>query len=336
MRLLAASLLVLGVAATSAAGQVQIDKRRPAKKNGVVYIENGFGSVKVIGWEKEEVAVTGTMAAGAEGVELDGDKESVSIDVSVPSAWTFGSDDDTDYRSNLQVSVPRGSSVQIQTVNAEIRVEGVEGALDLESVNGLIEVSGAPRAVDAETMTGQVLIQAAAAEMRVESVAGSITLRGAAREVQVRSVSGKVDVSGKDFAQVEIETTASDVQFEGGFLAEGNFHLETFSGNVLMVLPADVAARFHLETFSGQIESDIGTKPRRTERFNPYMEMRFTTGFNEFDVSAKTYSGNIKVGLSREAGGPPPKPPVPPKPPKPRPDKSDRPDKPDKADRPDG
>jgi hypothetical protein len=84
--------------------------------------------------------------------------------------------------------------------------------------------------------------------------------------------------------------------------------IETFSGNVQMVLPTGVAARFNLLTYSGQITSDLGPKPRKTERFSPYVEMRFTTAESEFGVGVKTFSGNITVGIDAAKTAPAPAP----------------------------
>jgi len=36
-------------------------------------------------------------------------------------------------------------------------------------------------------------------------------------------------------------------------------------------------------------------RPTRDGRFNPYQELSFSTGLNDFEVSVETYSGNIIV-----------------------------------------
>ena len=43
-----------------AAAQERVNQTRPAPPDGVVQIENAAGSVRVIGWERAEVAVSGT------------------------------------------------------------------------------------------------------------------------------------------------------------------------------------------------------------------------------------------------------------------------------------
>ena len=69
-------------------------------------------------------------------------------------------------------------------------------------------------------------------------------------------------------------------------------------GHAYEVIATDVMARFKLVTFSGQIENMIGPRPRRDGRFNPFQEVRFSTGLVDYEVSVSTYSGNIKLRVS--------------------------------------
>ena len=50
-----------------AAAQQKVEARRSASANAPVEIENPAGSIRVIGWERGEVTVTGDLGAGASG-----------------------------------------------------------------------------------------------------------------------------------------------------------------------------------------------------------------------------------------------------------------------------
>jgi hypothetical protein len=295
-------LAIAGLGATGALAQVQIDKRRPAARSGEVRVESSFGSVKVIGWEKDEVAVTGVLAAGAEGIEFDGDEEGVYVQVVEPEDWSYGGGDDTEYRSEIVVSVPLKSSVGVQTINASIEIEGISGTAGVETTNGTVKVTGRPTAVAVDSITGSVTIFADAAEMRVESVSAPVTLRGAARAVEVGSVTGMIDVEGLDLERVELGTTSGDVRLAGSFRGEEGVRIQTHAGNVTLEVPPDIAARFQIQTFSGTMESALGPKPRRSERYSPFQELRFATAETEFEIEVTTFSGNVTI---RRAGGSP-------------------------------
>jgi DUF4097 and DUF4098 domain-containing protein YvlB len=288
-------MVVLLLACGASAAQVQVDQSRPASPGGEVYIESLFGSIEIIGWDRDEVQITGRLAAGAEGLEFDADEEEVSIEVAAPDHWLHGSEDDAEYRSDLVISVPRGSHVSVETLNAPITIDGVSGAIEIESVNGSVKISGDPEVVEIEAMTGNVEVRAQAAEMDVEALSGAVQLYGVTGSVSVEAVSGTVIIQGQEIEEISIESVSGDVSFDGGFAAEGEFEVETHSGNIELIVPGDVKARFEFETFNGKIENEIGPAPHKEDRFSPYTELRFSTGSGEFDVSVETFSGNITL-----------------------------------------
>src|SRR4030095_2290408 len=55
-----------------AGGGERVDTRRAAAPDGAVELDGAGGSIRIIGWDRAEVAVTGTLGAGAEGLELSG------------------------------------------------------------------------------------------------------------------------------------------------------------------------------------------------------------------------------------------------------------------------
>ena len=289
-------LIILALSCTPVAAQIQIDKSRPASPAGKIGIENLFGSVEVIGWDQNEVAVTGRLAVGAEGLDFDGDEQGVYIEAEVPDVWLYETDDDTDYRSELTIRVPRGSSVYIETLNATVIVRDISGAVEVETVNGDVQLDGSFPTVEVESMTGSVEVRAEDAEMEIESISGTVSLHGVRGDVAVSTVSGAITIEGTELREIEIETTSGDVIFNGSFAREGGFDLESHSGNVELILQAGVQAQFECTTFSGQITSDLGGRPRRESRFDPHTELRFSTSLDtEFEVCIETFSGNIQL-----------------------------------------
>ncbi|MEZ5313726.1 MAG: DUF4097 family beta strand repeat-containing protein [Thermoanaerobaculia bacterium] len=221
-----------------AEAQVEIDRRRPAPARGEVRVESDFGAITVRGWERNEVQVRGTVAAGAESFDLDGDKEGVSISVDVPDAWMQASAEDPAFRSTLEVMVPAGSRIDLESVNAIVAVEGVTGRVEIRTVNGPVRVAGAPAAVEIETMTGAIEVHALAAPMEIESISGTVVVEGATGEVRIKTVSGQVSVAGKGVAALEVSTTTGPVDFTGSLARRGEIDIETFSSPVALHLPA--------------------------------------------------------------------------------------------------
>jgi hypothetical protein len=291
--LTAAGALALAAAASA---QVEIERRRVAPPQGEVQIDNDFGSVVVRTWERAEVLVRGTLAAGAHELDLDGDKERVRISVDVPDAWFHAAGEDAAFRSELIVTVPVGAALSIETVNASVDVDGVRGPIEIETINGQVKVAGPAREIEVETMTGNVEVRATAAAIEIETISGAVTVAGAAGEVGIETVSGAIDVAGSNIEHLQIKSTTGRVGFRGALAARGKVEIETFSSPVRLVLPRATRAAFELETFGGKIQSDFcaGT-PLTRERFEPYRLLRCSTGPDELEIRVRTHDSDITI-----------------------------------------
>jgi len=119
--LLAAALL----AAPAIAEEVDLSGDAPA--HGVVMIENIAGSIKVIGWDKESITVTGTLGKDVEELDFTTGKKS-RIKVVYPKkskSIKTGAD--------LEIHVPWGSSLEIECISASIDVSGMTGSVEASS-----------------------------------------------------------------------------------------------------------------------------------------------------------------------------------------------------------
>jgi hypothetical protein len=280
----------------SVRAQVEIDRRRPAPARGEVSIDNPFGSVTVRGWDKAEVWVQGTVAAGAEDFGFDGDKEGISIDVSVPEQWLLANGEDPAFRSTLTVWVPQTAWVSLDTVNATLSVENVSGKVNATSVNGSVKVNGPASEVEIETMTGAIEVHAKAAPMNIHSISGTVLVEGATGEVRIETVSGKVEVKGGSVTSLGVSTTTGAVSFRGSLARRGSLEIETFSSPVTLVLPRATQAVFDLQTFGANIQSDFcaGT-PVTRKRFEPFRQLRCSTGPSDFEIQVRTHDADIKL-----------------------------------------
>ena len=104
------------------AAQTTVDQKRPAAPDGAVSIENMAGSVKVTGWDKAEVQVRGTVGEGGE-LSFEGSGKRTHIEIEADH-------NPMGIKSDLEVFVPAGSSVDIEGFQATISVTGVDGLRD--------------------------------------------------------------------------------------------------------------------------------------------------------------------------------------------------------------
>jgi DUF4097 and DUF4098 domain-containing protein YvlB len=287
---LAAALVLMTAWTRPAAAQQKVEERRPAAAAGLVEIDNPAGSLRVIGWNQNEVTVTGTLGPGAEGLSVTGEKNRIRVEVETrgnPHGVT----------SNLEVHVPEGSRLEIESFGGSIAVSDVKGTVRAENVNGDITVSGPSHEVDVQTVNGSLEVSAPARRVHAESVNGSVTVRGASGEVEASTVNGGLLVSGGTFSHGHLETVNGKVRFEGDLAKSAVLDAESVSGAIELSLPGTVAADFTLSTFSGTIENDLGPAlDRESGHDNPSeKELSFTTGAGGASVTIHTLSGAIAI-----------------------------------------
>jgi hypothetical protein len=270
------------------AAQARVNQTRPAPPDGVVQIENAAGSVRVIGWDRAEVAVSGTLGPGAEGVSLRGDKRYTHVEVETE-------DNPHGVHSDLEVRVPAGSDVSIESFGAAIEVSGVLGQVSAETVNADVRVTGAARKVRAESVNGGVSVSGASGHVQAESVNGAVSVRGGAGEVDASTVNGPLIVSGSSFSRATLETVNGTLTFDGGLGAGGSLDASTVSGDVELVLPATTAADFSVSTFSGEVRNELGPAARRASRYTTEKDLTFSIGGGGANVSVETLSGSITI-----------------------------------------
>ena len=265
-----------------------VDARRTASADALVEIENPAGSIKVVGWDRAEVAVTGRLGAGAEGLDFTGSESRIHIGV------------DTERNphsvfSSLEVRVPARSRLHIESFAGSIAVSEVSGTVSAETVNGSITVGGQAREIQAESVNGSVEVAGASTHTHAESVNGSVTVSGASGDLDASTVNGRLEVTGGSFSRAHLETVSGSLSFQGALGSRATFEAETVSGPVTIALPAAVGADFSISTFSGSVDNAFGPAATRATRHTPEKELEFSTGGGGASVSIRTLSGPITI-----------------------------------------
>jgi DUF4097 and DUF4098 domain-containing protein YvlB len=177
-----------------------IDETVPAEPDGEVSIELIAGSVRVIGWDRNEVQVTGTVGDDVEEVEISTGRGSVSIEVELPSDDDSSSDRSfNDADADREIYVPARSMVEAESISAEFSLEKLVGTIDVESISGEITVEGAIDEVEVGTISGDIVLTSdePLTEGSFESVSGSIEFRAALApggDFSFETVSGNVEL----------------------------------------------------------------------------------------------------------------------------------------------
>lgn len=269
----------------------EVDRTIDAEPDGHVNVSNIAGSVTVNGWSRDTVEVTGTLGRNVEEliVERNGDK--VLIKVKVPRHGGRG------IESDLRISIPKDSSLDVGAVSADIDVTDVDGDQSLHTVSGDVttEFSGAD--LSAESVSGDVEVSGNGeiGEVDASTVSGDVTLFRVSGEVEAGSVSGDVIVDEGSFDRADLNTVNGEIVFRGELLKDGRLAVETVNGSVDIDFVGEVSARFSVDTFNGGIKNCFGPKAQRTSKYAPGWELEFTEGSGSGRVDVSTMNGRVSI-----------------------------------------
>jgi DUF4097 and DUF4098 domain-containing protein YvlB len=284
---MAAAVALVALSGTAAA-QSRVEERKPAAPDGVVEIDNPSGSTRVVGWDRAEVMVTGTLGPDTEGLTFESSRKRTEI-----SLDTQG--DPHRSTSSLEIHVPAGSRVEISSSNATIEVSGVKGAVKADTVQGRIAITEAGGEVSADTVNGAVEVSGAPRRVRAESVNGSVTVSGASGEVEASTVNGRLLVSGGAFDRVKLETVNGRVVFDGELKPNATLDVESVGGAVELRLLPKTSAQFTIATFSGDVRNELGPAAQPASKWTSEKELSFTLGGGGATVRVETLSGDIEI-----------------------------------------
>lgn len=271
----------------------EIDRSLDADRDARIAISNLSGEVVVRGWDENRVHVTGELGADVEELVFERDGRDVTIKVKIPDR-KWGRKRVT---SDLDIRVPRESSLDISTVSADIDVDGVRGVQRLQSVSGDVSAEAFRSEINAEAVSGDVSVvgRDASGAWRFTTVSGDIRVRDLSGDIDVRVVSGDIELGGGSFERVTLETVNGDIAYRSGLADAGRMDIESVNGSVDINFTGDVSAQFEIETFNGGIRNCFGPKAERTSRHTPGLGLDFTEGTGEGRVTIETLNGRVTL-----------------------------------------
>jgi DUF4097 and DUF4098 domain-containing protein YvlB len=294
------------VFADAGAGNARpVDETRAAPDVTEVEIHNVSGSIKITGWDREEIQVTGSLGEDVEELLFDVDGRSATVRVKVPKGIGRKK-----IRSEISVSVPRrcsvraegvsagieldqidGENVDLETVSGSVDVRGARGDIEASSVSGQVTVAGATREVEASSVSGDVEVSGTPSLVRAESVSGDLIVSGVREEFRGETVSGSIRATAETLREIRGETVSGGITYEGGLTSGGEIRMDSVSGSVTLTLAGPVSADFELNSFAGSITVDLAGGPNLTAK----RELDFSAGSGDGEVNVETFSGSIRI-----------------------------------------
>jgi len=289
MKKILISALVSLLATTASAEDV--DRTIDAAADGQIEVSNISGAVTILGWSKSSVRVTGSLGRNVEELIVERDGDRILVKVKVPRK--SGRDIDSD----LHISVPQNSSLDVGTVSADIDVTDTTGEQSLHTVSGDVTTEYFGAEIQAESVSGDVEVSGDGSdgEVYATSVSGNVALFRVGGEVKAEAVTGDVTVDEGSFSRARLETVNGEITFHAQLREGGRLDIDSVNGNVDVEFDSEVSGRFDIETFNGNIRNCFGPKAERTSKYAPGLELSFTEGNGDGRTQISTLNGDVSL-----------------------------------------
>jgi hypothetical protein len=257
--------------ALSLAGPLAAQRHVPAVQE--VRVQDVRGLLTVTAWDRDSVALRGSAA----GLALR----------TVPGAVHLERAGAAEATGDVELVVPRGARLVVRN-GGSVDATGVAGEVEISAAQGRIRLEGPMRRASVEALAGNVEVVGPAASVTVRTAGGTVVVRGIRGELDVSTTSGAIAVGAARVTTARLASVSGEVSFKGVVEPGGRLDASSFSGDVELRLPPELAATFELQAPDGKLTSEFGAGTK------------FVTGRGGAWIVAATRKGAI--ALRRQPG----------------------------------
>lgn len=283
---------VIATPVLSAAAQQKVDIQRAASPTVSVRLGGALSSVRVTGWDRDSISLTGTLGAGT---RMDGGPLSGSGPVKGMKFFVEAPDEPAMRANKLELRVPRGARVWLKAGSADLEVSGVTGGLDLNIVGGSVKVSGNARELLVESMDGSVTVNGTAEFARLKTATGDIVLQGGGEDVTLTTVSGAIRASDGTVQRGRFESVTGPITFAADLARGADARFDTHSGAIELRLARRADVEIDAASITGSIENAWTSGRPAVGREGRGMELGISSGMGGARVSIRSFKGNVRL-----------------------------------------
>ncbi|MCW5971486.1 MAG: DUF4097 family beta strand repeat protein [Blastocatellales bacterium] len=207
------------------------------------------------------------------------------VDVRADAAFTSAS-------GGIRIEKSAGR-VAARTASGPVTVIDAAGAVQAESLSDIVTVENARGRVTASTLNGDLIVRNAQQGVRATAINGEITLTGVSGRIDAGTTSGDISLKETDSREITAKTTSGNISFQGRLQDDGRYHFESFSGEIVAVLPGDSGFNLTAKTYNGTINTEFPIQLAPGANLGDVRTLRGAAGTGGAELITTGYSGSI-------------------------------------------
>jgi DUF4097 and DUF4098 domain-containing protein YvlB len=239
----------------------KIERSLPVDAQATVTLCVASGTLTVHGWEKNEVRVRSLGAGQLDFRRIDRTKDTskpaTRVDVMVMQTAGMGNKTlDCQAFADVEMEVPSGATVQVQTRDGDISISGVAAAY-AGSQNGDITIVRASKLVEAGSVGGSIFLKDSSGRVNLSSAGGgveAVNIRPVTPEdaFEVGTVSGDIQLDRVSNFKVNAKTVNGTVTMTGPLAKSGYYGFTNMTGDLVIEMPHDASFQLNAKVSEKQ------------------------------------------------------------------------------------
>lgn len=277
---------------TRASGMRTVEQRRAVTSTPSLRVMGGFASMRIVGWDKDSVVITGTIPEDARFEGNFGGPQSTPVSgmkmyLELPEGASP--------TAKIEMRIPARARLWVKAGSAAVDVSGVTGGLDLNVIGGTVHVNGSPRELNVEAMDADVRVDGSPSWFRAKTATGNIVLVGGSDDLALTSVSGTIDIADGQVERARLETVTGPVRFADDLVHGGSLDASTHSGAIILRWSQKNGAEMDIGTLTGTISNGLTKRPAVPGREGRGQEIGLMVGGGGARVYVRSFKGNIEL-----------------------------------------
>ncbi|HEX3748056.1 MAG TPA: DUF4097 family beta strand repeat-containing protein [Bryobacteraceae bacterium] len=278
-----------------------VEATSPAGNVKRIVFDNPRGAIKVTGGDTTEVAVTGHKSVRAYSRD-DADKTNSRTSVEIQTQGDHilirtnqdHAPDNQQISDDLEVTVPRGVSVEAHGRTGDYEMSELGGDLELSTDRGDVRISKVDGNAKLDIGRSDVV--------RIVDLNGRLDLQGRGADVELENIGGQVTVNGAYTGNLDFKNLAKPLNFQGARNTE--LSVAAVPGHITMDL-----SEFNGTNLVGPIRLVGNSRDIRLDQFTQSLELENQRGDVELtpghvpvpSIEARTGSGRVELVLPDNA-----------------------------------
>ena len=231
----------------------KVERTAPVHSNVTVSLCVMSGNVSVRSWDKNEVRARSNDAVRIELKRADaayqtGPARKLEV-LMLDPADSQNATKECQAFGDVELMVPRGASVHVQTGDGSISIVGV-ASVYARTQTGDIDVQKASRSVEAVSFSGGVTVRDSTGRITLKSVGGDVDASNLSPDssddsLEASTISGGINLDDVTYTQISAKTINGNLSLNGPLAHGGQYSFNTTTGDVTLAMPADASFRLN-------------------------------------------------------------------------------------------